>query len=104
MQKFQGGYAQKYNAKLAAHGNTISSFITGGSKFPTRRAEKSNASYDKRFQEMLDWKERAQKAIIRKLKGEGIEEEGGEIAHLENKLKEAEKQQVLILRGEQNRR
>lgn len=99
MQKFQAGYAQKYNEKLSAHGNTISSFITGGSKFPTRRAEKANASYDKRFQEMIDWKHRAQKAIIRKLKGEAIEEAGGEIPLLEKKLKDLEKLQEMMVQA-----
>lgn len=97
MQKFQAGYAQKYNEKLAAHGRTISSFITGGSKFPTRRAEKANASYDKRFQEMLDWKDRAEKTIIRKLKGEAIEEAGGEVPLLEKKLKDLEKLQEMMV-------
>ena len=41
MERYQAGYATKYNADLAAKGRTFSSMITGGSKFPTRRHEKA---------------------------------------------------------------
>ena len=49
MERYQAGYATKYNADLAAKGRTFSSMITGGSKFPTRRHEKANQAEQNRY-------------------------------------------------------
>ncbi len=60
MERYQAGYAQKYNADLAAKGVTFSSMITGGSNFPTRRHEKANQAEQNRYDEMKTWDDRAQ--------------------------------------------
>lgn len=77
MNRFQSGFAAKYNDHLAAEGRTISSFITGGSNFPVSRAQKANVSEHKRYEDMIEYRDKAQAAILRELKKMGIEEAGG---------------------------
>lgn len=93
MQQFQTGFADKYNARLAAHGSCISTFITGASNFPTRRAEKANDTYERRYNEMIEFKDRAKAAILRELKRIKIDEAGGEITLMMQKIASAEKTQ-----------
>ncbi len=93
MARFQAGYAEKYNAKLAAHGRCISTFITGTSNFPTSSAQKANNSYENRVSEMLEFKQRATSAIIRELKKLAIDEAGGELEVMKQKIRDAEKLQ-----------
>lgn len=93
MQRYQAGYAQKYNADLAAKGRTFSSMITGGSNFPTRRHEKANQAEQNRYDEMKDWDDRAQASIIRELKKLSIAEAGGEMAVMKQKIADAEEAQ-----------
>ena len=62
---------QRYSAWLHAHGNCISTMIAGPSKFPTRRAEKANSSSDNRYAEFNDFRQRAQKAMRKKLQPYG---------------------------------
>ena len=52
---------------LAGEGFGASSVITGGSGFNVRRAEKANASEHNRMMEFLDWREKALKAIAKKI-------------------------------------
>jgi hypothetical protein len=58
LEDYRKGYIVKLNAMLAAKSRCISSMITGPSNFPVRRAEKANASADKRTQEYLDYIEK----------------------------------------------
>ncbi len=46
---------------------------------------------------MVEWKDRAEKAIIRKLKGEEIEEAGREIPLIQKKIEKTEKIQQMIV-------
>ena len=94
MDKFQKGYAQKWNARMAAHSSCFSSMIAGPSKFPARKAEKANKAYDKRTSETIEYKERAINAITKKLKDHRISAGGGEVAMMEKKLASAEAEQV----------
>ncbi len=93
MQRYQSGYATKYNAELAAKGRTFSSMITGGSNFPVRRHEKANRAEQNRYEEMKAWDDRAQAAILRELKKMAIEEGGGEVEVLKAKIASAEQLQ-----------
>lgn len=93
MQRYQSGYASKYNANLAAKGRTFSSMITGGSNFPTRRHEKANQAEQNRYDDMKQWDDRAQSAILRELKKSSIEEAGGELEVMKKKIADAEKAQ-----------
>jgi hypothetical protein len=93
MDRFQHGFAVKYNDQLAAKGRTFSSFITGGSNFPIRRAEKANVAEHKRYEEMIEYRDKAQAAILRELKKMAISEAGGEIEVLKQKIEKSEKVQ-----------
>lgn len=94
MDKFQKGYAQKWNARMAAHSSCFSSMIAGPSKFPARKAEKASKAYDKRSAETTEYKERAITAITKNLKDHRISAGGGEIAMMEKKLASAEDDQA----------
>lgn len=94
MDKFQKGYAQKWNARMAAHSSCFSSMIAGPSKFPARKAEKASKAYDKRTAETIEYKKRAINAITKKLKEHRISAGGAEIAMMEKKLASAEADQT----------
>lgn len=96
MARFQEGYAQKYNEYLARHGRCISSFIAGPSNFPTRRAEKYNNSLERKTDEMQEFKDRAEKSILRELRKMAVEEAGGELVILARSIKLAEETQELM--------
>lgn len=64
--RFADGYLAKWRAYIGAQSRCISSFITGGSNFPVRRAEKANQSSDNRLRDMLEFSKRAEKAVRRK--------------------------------------
>lgn len=89
IKRFQDGFAKHYNALLARKGQTMSTFITGGSGFNVRRAEKANAAESSKYTEMIEFRDRAQAAILRELKKMGIEEAGGELEVLKKKIADA---------------
>jgi len=97
MERYQDGYAKKYDELLAAKGRTISSFITGGSNFPVRRAEKANQAERNRYEAMKEWDERAQNAIKRELKKLIVEEAGGELEVLKAKLERAKEAHKMMV-------
>ncbi|MBL0123652.1 MAG: hypothetical protein IPP88_13315 [Betaproteobacteria bacterium] len=66
--RYRAGYAQHCRAYLASSSRCISSFITGPSNFPVRRAEKRNNVAHQRLTQMIEFRERARKAIIRALR------------------------------------
>lgn len=49
------------------HSRCLSSMITGAARFPTRRNEKANNSYENAVTEFGEWREKAQKAIARRI-------------------------------------
>ncbi len=97
MERFQASYAQKYNELLYSHASIVSPMIAGPSKFPAERMRKTGQAYDTKAQETYEWKDRAQKAMLRALKELAIEEAGGEVAVLKNKLAQAEKLQEMMV-------
>ncbi len=99
MERFQVGFSAKYNARLAAKGRTISSFITGPSNFPVRRAQKANVAEQNRYEEMIAYRDKAQAAILRELKKMSVEEAGGEIAVIKQKLADAERNHEFIVKA-----
>lgn len=90
MARFQSGYAEKYNAHLAAKGRCFSAMITGSSNFNNRAHDKANRSEDNRYQEAREFKERATVAMIRELKKMATEEAGGEVEVMKQKIADAE--------------
>lgn len=66
-ERYISNYKKYFSAWLSAHSRCASSAITGGSGFNVRRAEKANASEHNRMMEFSDWRERALKAIAKKI-------------------------------------
>jgi hypothetical protein len=69
--RFREGFRRRYVLMLAAKGACISTMIAGPSNFNTRRAQKRSDSADRRQVELLEFRERALKAIIKALCPEG---------------------------------
>jgi hypothetical protein len=60
-------YERLFSSYLHAKGNTFSAMITGPANFNTRRHAKANRSEEKHYELFREWRERAKKAIIRKM-------------------------------------
>lgn len=97
MERFQASYAQKYNELLYSHAGIVSPMIAGPAKFPAERMRKVGQAYDTKVQQVGEWKDRAERAMLRALKGLVTEEAGGEVAVLKNKLAQAEKLQEMMV-------
>lgn len=52
---------------FAKHSRIMSAMITGPARFPTHRNEKANNSYDSAHSEFREWREKALKAIARRI-------------------------------------
>lgn len=66
-ERYISNYKKYFSAWLSAHSRCASSAITGGSGFNVRRAEKANATEHNRMIEFLEWREKALKAIAKKI-------------------------------------
>jgi hypothetical protein len=66
-ERYISNYKKYFSAWLSAHSNCASSAITGGSGFNARRAEKANNREHARYEEFMQWREKALKAIARKV-------------------------------------
>ena len=67
---YRAGYRSRYVAMLSAKSRTMSTMITGGSNFPTRRNAKRGATADKRTEDVVGFRERALAAITKALRPE----------------------------------
>ncbi len=68
-------FKQHYSAILAASSRCASTFVTGAANFNHRRNEKANESYHKRSEEFTEWRERALKAIAKRIEAGKPEEQ-----------------------------
>lgn len=66
--RYREGYARHTRAYLASKSRCMSPMITGPSRFPVARNEKRGAISHKRLIELLDFRERAKRAILAKLR------------------------------------
>ena len=66
--RYYAGYRNHKSAHLAAMERCLSSMIIGPSGFPTQRAMKAGESEHKRFVELTEWSEKAQRAMKRNLR------------------------------------
>jgi hypothetical protein len=65
VQNYKKGYLSKYGAVLSAKGRTMSSMITGASKFPVERNQKALDTEHNRSTEFFDWKDKFQSNAIK---------------------------------------
>lgn len=71
---------------LERHSRIMSAMIVGPAKFPSKRNEKMNNSYDKALAEFNEWRERALKAIARRIENAKPQEQKFEEAWQKVKL------------------
>lgn len=67
---YEQRYKSLFSAWLNAKSNCISSMITGPARFPIHKAEKANRSEENHYNIFQQWREKAKKAIIKKLQPE----------------------------------
>lgn len=61
-------YVNYYLTYLSAKGRTASSMVTGSSKFPTERNRKALDSEHNKYEAFQNWREKAKKAIVKRIK------------------------------------
>jgi len=66
-ERYVQNYKKYFSAWLSAHPKCASSAITGGSGFNVRRAEKANNREHAKYEQFIEWREKALKAIARKI-------------------------------------
>lgn len=89
---YQTRYERHFTAWMMAKSNCISTMITGGSKFPVRRAEKANQSEHKRMNEFTAFRE---KYFVRLERQQRREERAAidPVAEMRAKVEKAERRQ-----------
>lgn len=69
MSRFKQGWLERYDAILDARGRTANPMVTGPARFPVARNEKALQAEQNRMREFGEWRERAIRAIRRRLEG-----------------------------------
>ncbi len=62
-ERYIANYKKYFSAMLGSRVGIFSTMIAGPSNFPVSRMEKKNRTADKRYEEFVEWRERALKAI-----------------------------------------
>lgn len=97
--RYREGYKKRYLAYLHSSSRVVSTMIAGPSGFPARQMEKRNNVCHKRLNELCEYPERAQSAIIRKLHPEWrpiMTGDANASERLTEKIAEAERLQELM--------
>lgn len=68
--RYRAGYRQRFTDLLHAKSRCLSWLVSGPANFPTRRAEKANRSSSNKLTELIEYRQRALKAIRRALQPE----------------------------------
>ena len=101
--KYRDGYLKHHSALLQAQGRTMSPMITGPAKFPVARNQKALGVVDKRMKEFLEWRDKAQAAMKRKLTPDELKpvssDQENAVEILEKKIAKAEALQDAMRRG-----
>lgn len=74
-ERYIANYKKHFHAWLSAHSRCASSAITGGSGFNVRRAEKANNAEHNKLEEFIQWREKALKAIAKRIENSKPEEQ-----------------------------
>lgn len=74
-ERYITSYKKHFSSWLSSHCNCVSSAITGGSGFNVRRAEKANNAEHNKMQEFITWREKALKAIAKRIEKNKPEEQ-----------------------------
>lgn len=91
--RYREGYAKRYRAYLGSRARIVSWMVAGPANFPTRRMEKRNRVSEARLKDLVDFRERALKAIRRVMQPELRPVMAGDadaVARLEEKIEKAE--------------
>jgi hypothetical protein len=94
--RYREGFRKRTLAHLSAKSRCFSTMITGPSNFPVRRHAKANAAEDRRRTELLEFRERALKAIRKVLQPELapiMAGDGDALTRLREKLANLERSQ-----------
>lgn len=67
LEKYKSKYITLFTCYLNAKSNCFSSMITGPANFPVRKHEKTKRAEQKNYENFRQWREKAKKAIIKKL-------------------------------------
>lgn len=74
-ERYISNYKKYFSAWLSAHSDCASSAITGGSGFNVRKAERANNREHARLGDFIQWREKALKAIAKRIETNRPEEE-----------------------------
>lgn len=99
--RYRAGYRERYLAWLSAHSRCLSWAITGPSNFPSARNAKRNDTADRRMSELIEFRARAKKAIMRELRPELRPVMAGDqdaTARLQRKIDQAERLQEVMVK------
>ena len=74
-EQYMQNFKSYYSNMLSASSRCASTFVTGAANFNHRKNEKANASYQKRIDDFTEWRERALKAIAKRVEDQIPEEQ-----------------------------
>lgn len=97
--RYREGYRALTLALMGAESRCVSWFISGPANYPARQQEKRRGTAHRRLQEVLEYRERAMKAILRKLQPEKapiMSSDPDAVERLEDKIAKAEHLQTLM--------
>lgn len=92
--RYRAGYRERSIARLSAMSRCMSTMITGGSNFPIARNRKHSDRVDSKIVELIEYRERALKAITKTLCPELAPVMAGDadaVERLESKIADAER-------------
>ena len=85
-----------YEDIISANGRCMSSMITGPANFPVERNRKALNAYDKKWQNLQNYLNKMVKVKEKKEKEARVQEAGGELQVLKNKLASLERSQEMM--------
>lgn len=100
--RYREGFRRRYTAWLSSRSRLVSTMIAGPANFPVARMNKRGEVSHKRLTELLEYQERARRAIRRKLNpqaGPIMSGDSDAVERLEQKIRKAERLQAAYKAG-----